>query len=74
MLFYVLFEELATQRELYFKNNSETQFYTLHELEKKIGELEGVIDGLETENVNLETIISYHKGDDYHSFLDDYDA
>lgn len=26
------------------------------------------------ENVNLETIISYHKGDDYYSFLDDYDT
>jgi len=25
------------------------------------------------ENVNLETIISYHKGDEYHSFLDEYD-
>ena len=25
------------------------------------------------ENVNLETIISYHKGDQYTSFLDDYD-
>ena len=25
------------------------------------------------ENVNLETIISYHKGEEYHSFLDDYD-
>ena len=24
------------------------------------------------ENVNLETIISYHKGEQYHSFLDDY--
>lgn len=24
------------------------------------------------ENVNLETVISYHKGDEYHSFLDDY--
>lgn len=24
------------------------------------------------ENVNLETVISYHKGDKYHSFLDDY--
>lgn len=24
------------------------------------------------QNVNLETIISYHKGDDYHSFLDEY--
>jgi tRNA(Ile)-lysidine synthase TilS/MesJ len=26
------------------------------------------------ENVNLSTIISYHKGDDRHHFLDDYDA
>ena len=26
------------------------------------------------ENVNLETIISYHKGDEYHSFLDDYET
>ncbi len=25
------------------------------------------------ENVNLQTIISYHRGDDYHHFLDDYD-
>lgn len=25
------------------------------------------------ENVNLETIISYHKGDEYHSFLDEYE-
>ncbi len=25
------------------------------------------------ENVNLETIISYHKGNEYHSFLDEYD-
>jgi len=25
------------------------------------------------ENVNLETVISYHKGDEYHSFLDEYD-
>ena len=58
MLFYVLFEELAKQRELYFKNNSETQFYALHDLEQKIGELESVIDGLETENVNLKTIIA----------------
>ena len=26
------------------------------------------------ENVNLETIISYHKGEEFHSFLDEYDA
>lgn len=25
------------------------------------------------ENVNLETVISYHKGEEYHSFLDDYE-
>ena len=25
------------------------------------------------ENVNLQTIISYHRGDEYHHFLDDYD-
>lgn len=25
------------------------------------------------ENVNLQTIISYHRGDDYHHFLDDFD-
>ncbi len=25
------------------------------------------------ENVNLETVISYHKGEDHHSFLDDYE-
>lgn len=25
------------------------------------------------ENVNLQTIISYHRGDDYHNFLDDFD-
>ena len=25
------------------------------------------------ENVNLQTIISYHRGNDYHHFLDDYD-
>ena len=25
------------------------------------------------ENVNLKTLISYHIGDDYHHFLDDYD-
>lgn len=58
MLFYVLFEELATQRELYFKNNSETQFYALHDLEQKIEELEGVIDSLENENENLKATIA----------------
>lgn len=26
------------------------------------------------ENVNLQTIISYHRGNDYHHFLDDFDA
>ncbi len=26
------------------------------------------------ERVNLETLIGYHKGDEYHSFLDDYDG
>jgi hypothetical protein len=25
------------------------------------------------ENVNLKTLISYHIGDEYHSFLDDYE-
>ena len=25
------------------------------------------------ENVNLETVISYHKGEEYYSFLDDYE-
>ena len=58
MLFYVLFEELATQRELYFKNNSETQFYALYDLEQKIEELEGVIDSLETDNENLKATIA----------------
>jgi len=58
MLFYVLFEELAKQRELYFKNNSETQFYALHDLEQKISELEGALDGLETDNENLKATIA----------------
>ena len=58
MLFYVLFEELAKQRELYFKNNSETQFYALHDLEQKIEELEGVIDSLENDNENLKATIA----------------
>ncbi|MBR7040183.1 MAG: tRNA 2-thiocytidine biosynthesis protein TtcA, partial [Oscillospiraceae bacterium] len=26
------------------------------------------------ENVNLRTVISYHLGEEYHHFLDDYDA
>ena len=25
------------------------------------------------ENVNLQTIISYHRGEEYHHFLDDFD-
>ena len=58
MLFYILFEELAKQKELYFKNNSETQFCALFDLEKKISELEGIITDLQNDNENLGAIIA----------------
>lgn len=49
------------------------------EIKKIIAELKSRNPYIETnifrsvENVNLDTIVSYHKGKDYRSFLDDYD-
>lgn len=43
---------------------------------KKLREVNPAIDMnifRSVENVNLQTIISYHKGDEYHHFLDDFD-
>lgn len=58
VLFYVLFEELAKQKELYFKYNSETQYFALHDLETKIGELERVIEELTADKETLATVIA----------------
>lgn len=58
VLFYVLFEELVKQKELYFKYNSETQYYALHDLEKKISELEDIIEELTADKETLATVVA----------------
>ena len=56
------------------ENNSKRK-----EIKNLIAELRKINPAVDTnifrsvENVNLQTIISYHIGDEYHHFLDDYD-
>lgn len=55
-------------------NNSKRQ--EIKELLEKLRKISPAIDKnifRSVENVNLKTIISYHIGDEYHHFLDDYD-
>lgn len=58
VLFYVVFGELAKQKELYFKYNSETQYFALHDLESKVVELNSVIKELSSDKENLTAVIN----------------
>ena len=64
------------EREVYEDGSSNSKRQEVKELLKKLREVSPAIDMnifRSVENVNLQTIISYHKGDEYHHFLDDYD-
>ena len=63
--------------ESYEKDNCEGS--KRQEIKSLISKLRGINPAVDinifrsVENVNLKTLISYHIGDDYHHFLDDYD-
>ncbi|SFD34800.1 tRNA lysidine(34) synthetase [Ruminococcus albus] len=64
------------EREVYEDGSSNSKRQEVKELLKRLREVSPAIDKnifRSVENVNLQTIISYHIGDEYHHFLDDYD-
>ncbi|EXM38245.1 tRNA lysidine(34) synthetase [Ruminococcus albus] len=64
------------EREVYEDGSSNSKRQEVKELLKKLRQVSPAIDKnifRSVENVNLQTIISYHIGDEYHHFLDDYD-
>ena len=64
------------EREVYEDGSSNSKRQEVKELLKKLREVSPAIDMnifRSVENVNLQTIISYHIGDEYHHFLDDFD-
>ncbi|ADU21793.1 tRNA 2-thiocytidine(32) synthetase TtcA [Ruminococcus albus] len=64
------------EREVYDDGSSNSKRQEIKELLKKLREISPAIDKnifRSVENVNLQTIISYHIGDEYHHFLDEYD-
>ncbi|EGC03811.1 tRNA 2-thiocytidine(32) synthetase TtcA [Ruminococcus albus] len=64
------------EREVYDDGSSNSKRQEVKELLKMLRERSPAIDMnifRSVENVNLQTIISYHIGDEYHHFLDDFD-
>lgn len=64
------------EREVYDDGSSNSKRQEIKELLRKLREISPAIDMnifRSVENVNLQTIISYHIGDEYHHFLDDFD-
>ena len=64
------------EREVYEDGSSNSKRQEVKELLKKLRQVSPAIDKnifRSVENVNPQTIISYHIGDEYHHFLDDYD-
>lgn len=64
------------EREVYDDGSSNSKRQEVKELLKRLREVSPAIDMnifRSVENVNLQTIISYHIGDEYHHFLDEYD-
>ncbi len=64
------------EREVYDDGSSNSKRQEIKELLKKLRQISPAIDMnifRSVENVNLQTIISYHIGDEYHHFLDDFD-
>ncbi len=59
-----------------FNNDGSSKRYEIKCLIKELRKINPTVDiniFRSVENVNLKTLISYHIGDDYHHFLDDYD-
>ncbi|WP_294475610.1 ATP-binding protein [uncultured Ruminococcus sp.] len=64
------------EREVYDDGSSNSKRQEVKELLRMLRERSPAIDMnifRSVENVNLQTIISYHIGDEYHHFLDDFD-
>jgi tRNA(Ile)-lysidine synthase TilS/MesJ len=64
------------EREVYDDGSSNSKRQEIKELLRKLREISPAIDMnifRSVENVNLQTIISYHIGEEYHHFLDDFD-
>lgn len=61
LIFYWTAQTLVNDKDLYFKNNSESQYYALHSLNVKIEELTSQLDALVQENGELKELLASYR-------------